>query len=225
MLQPHQTVSLVGPFSAPAEAMVAITAQMAVDHFHPTELDSRRARVVTVLAIAEQYWADVGAADKVIARLLLEGTTSRAYRCVLELSTRCDDRELYPFAGELSVLVADPGATVPRAEHTRTFEHEGHRFTRTEHAWAYAAALMAEHEGIDLDAAAGLPRVEQHRFDVRDEGVRPAVARARRAIADAADCSLQRVGPRWELRLQMTDGSRRLLVLDDADRDELDLPR
>ena len=221
MLRRHHTVSFLGPFASPTQAMATITWQMAIDHLHPTEVVSRAARPVTVFHIAGRHWIDVGVADKVIVRVLLADPGLRAYRCVLEFDSG-NGHEMHAFQAEFCRLVADAGRSVPVEVETKAFEHHLHHHPRLEDAWVCAVGQMAEREYIVLGAHAGLDPLEQRHFDVRDAGVRPRVARARRALVDAADYTCERAGTSWELRMTMVDGSRRMLVLDDADQAELD---
>lgn len=221
MMQRHYTASLVGPFSRPESAIARVTMAMAVDFMHPTDASSRSTRVVTTLGCGSRYWVDLGAADRVVARLLLDVPDLRAYRCTLESGSGKDCEWRCSFAAELSKLVAEPGRSVPRAVDITRLDHPTSTGTRPEDAWLLAARFLDAHEC--LERLGPVEPIERRGFDVRSDGVRPSLVRARRALADAAELACVRVAASWELRMTMVDGSRRLLVLDEADWAALDL--
>lgn len=225
MLQPHHTATLVGPFRRPGDAMQAVTAQLAVDHLHPTDAPTAHARCVTALRIAGRHWIDVGALDRVIARLLLADSTLFAYRCALQRSLGFDARGEHGFIGERCRMVVAPGRTMPIVVDFAELEHHRHPNPRLEDAWALAADLVHGRAPSDPAQLEPVERLEQRWFDVREHGVRPRVVKVRRALADAAELTLERGRDGWEIRMTMADGSRRMIVIDDADLDALALDR
>lgn len=215
------TATFLGPVPSRATAEQMVDAAMARDHYGRVGVrprDPLRTRAAGIYEIGNAHWIDVGTVDSLAIRIVQASPDLRVYRCFVE--NRFGDETHGGTLYRLE-LAGDP----PRlaTAHEEDFEEEDLIGGGMLHAAGlhYLIELVAEHEGFTAPREPPEP-TSFLLFERPPDTGSKMVVRARQALAQAKTHQWSASGDRFELKMELADGSRRILVLTAAERAELE---